>query len=187
MNLTLTEFKKFSIDKHDLPSDSQRYGSAPYVVHLDGVDKVYEEYEYLIVSDEDKMNVRYAIWGHDLIEDTDVNVKIIVRLTNDVVADIVYRVTNERGYCRKEKNFKTYPKIWVSDLAIFVKLCDRIANTRNSKIYGQRSTIEEDVEKAVEMYKVYKEEYPIFRYALKVRGLYQEMWDELDKLYDYEG
>jgi len=185
MALTISEFKKFSIDKHNLPSDSQRYGSAPYAVHLDGVDKVFEEYEYLLVG-EDKINARYAIWGHDLIEDTDVNVRVIAKLTNHIVADIVYRVTNERGYCRKEKNFKTYPKIWSSDLAIFVKLCDRISNTRNSKIYGQKSGVEEDVEKAVEMYKVYKEEYPIFRYALKVRGLYKVMWDELDRLYDYE-
>ena len=122
-SLTLTEFKKFSIDKHNLPSDSQRYGSAPYAVHLDGVDKVYYEYEYLL-DDKDKLNVNFSIWGHDLIEDTDVNVRVIAKLTNNIVADIVYRVTNERGYCRKEKNFKTYPKIWPSDLAIFVKLCD---------------------------------------------------------------
>lgn len=36
------------------------------------------------------------------------------------------------------------------------------------------------------MYKVYQEEYPIFRYALKVRGLYPDMWAELDELNNYK-
>ena len=35
------------------------------------------------------------------------------------------------------------------------------------------------------MYKTYKEEYPVFRYALKVRNLYTDMWAELDELSEY--
>lgn len=34
------------------------------------------------------------------------------------------------------------------------------------------------------MYKRYKEEYPIFRYALKTEGLYDEMWNELDTIFN---
>ena len=44
---------------------------------------------------------------------------------------LILRVSNERGWTRKERNFKTYPKIWENDLAIFVKLCDRIATAIN--------------------------------------------------------
>jgi (p)ppGpp synthase/HD superfamily hydrolase len=170
--MNIEEVKKFAINKHNLPSTSQRYGVDLYDVHLIGVVGVYKEYNYLL-NKKDKINVEMACWCHDLIEDTDVNVKIISNITNNVVADIVFRVTNERGYDRKEKNFKTYPKIWENDLSIFVKLCDRIFNTRNSKLKGHR------------MFDVYKKEYPIFKYALNVRNLYKDMWIELDTLYGY--
>jgi len=164
--------KKYSLKKHDLPSDCQRYGNKPYSVHLINVVNVIKRYLYLIDKDLHD-DVVASGFAHDLIEDTDTSPRNLIEIFNERIADIVFRVTNERGYDRKEKNFKTYPKIWVSDLAIFVKLCDRISNTKNSKSTGHK------------MYKVYKEEYPIFRYALKVRGLYQDMWDELDKLSEY--
>jgi len=170
--MNIDEVKYFAINKHNLPSTSQRYGVDLYDVHLKGVVGVYKEYNFLLDT-KDKNNVEMACWCHDLIEDTDVSVNVITDITNDVVSDIVYRVTNERGYDRKERNFKTYPKIWENDLAIFVKLCDRIFNTRNSKKCGHR------------MFNVYKKEYPVFRYALKVRNLYNEMWNELDKLNGY--
>jgi len=165
--------KEYSFKKHDLPSDCQRYGNKPYSEHLKGVVNTIEKYLYFL-KEEEYDDVLSSGWLHDSIEDTDTSPNMLIKLFNDRIADIVFRVTNERGYDRKEKNFKTYPKIWVSDLAIFVKLCDRISNTRNSKNSGHK------------MYKVYKEEYPIFRYALKVRGLYQDMWDELDKLSEHE-
>jgi len=170
--MNIEEVKYFAINKHNLPSTSQRYGTDLYDVHLRGVVNVYKEYEYLL-DESDKKNVEMACWCHDLIEDTDANLRIITDKTNEIVSDIVYRVTNERGHGRKEKNFKTYPKIWENDLAIFVKLCDRIFNTRNSKKNGHR------------MYKIYKNEYGLFRYALKVRNLYDDMWNELDKLNNY--
>lgn len=166
--------KEYSFKKHNLPSDCQRYGAEPYSIHLESVVDNIEKYLYLIDGD-CHIDVVSAGYLHDSIEDTDTSPRKLVEIFNERIADIVFRVTNERGFDRKEKNFKTYPKIWVSDLAIFVKMCDRISNTKNSKSTGHG------------MYKVYKEEYPIFRYALKVRGLYKEMWNELDKLSEYEG
>ena len=93
---------------------------------------------------------------------------------NKEIAWIVYRVTNEFGWTRTEKNFKTYPKIWPCDKAIFVKLCDRIFNTYFSKCGNDKDSARK--------YKTYTEEYIIFRQALKVRDLYQEMWEYLDTL-----
>jgi len=164
--------KEFAYNKHNLPSESQRYGTEPYSKHIDDVYNVGVRYLYYI-DDEYHDDVKCALRLHDTIEDTDTSPRILLELFNDTIADIVFRVTNERGYDRKEKNFKTYPKIWVSNLAIFVKLSDRIANTKNSKDDGHR------------MFTVYKKEYAIFRYALKVRNLYPDMWKELDKLNDY--
>ncbi len=161
--------KKYAYEKHNMPSDCQRYGNLPYSTHLDSVVEVGRKYKHYI-KDEDWEDVECALILHDTIEDTDTNPHTLENLFNKRIADIVFRVSNERGWDRKEKNFKTYPKIWVNDLAIFVKLCDRISNTKNSK------------ETNHPVYDVYKKEFPIFKYALKVRRLYDEMWKELEQL-----
>lgn len=161
--------REFAYRKHNQPSDCQRYGALPYSVHLEAVLAQAEKFMYYI-PEEKRDIIRIACLCHDTIEDTDVSEKLLEQKFGSEVADIVYRVSNERGRDRKERNFKTYPKIWRSDLAIFVKLADRIANTTNSKKTGHS------------MFRKYKSEYGIFRYALKVRGLYSDMWKELDLL-----
>lgn len=165
--------RKLAYHAHENPSKSQRYGNAPYRVHLDCVVGYIKKYLYYI----DKIyhnDLICAGYCHDLIEDTEFSFNSLKEKTNSRVARLVSLVTNERGDNRKERNFKTYPKIWSNDLAIFLKICDRLANTSNSKKSGHV------------MYKVYMEEYPVFRYALKIKGLYTEMWKELDKLNEYE-
>ena len=168
----IEKIKVFAEKKHNQPSGCQRYGNKPYTAHLDDVVENANKYLYYL-KDEDKETAIMAARGHDLIEDTDVCFTDLEKFFGRRVAEIIYRVSNERGLDRKEKNFKTYPKIWVDDLAIYTKLCDRIANTKNSKLTGYK------------MYKTYCNEYPIFRYALRVRGLYPDMWAELDELSNY--
>jgi len=170
------EFKVFADNKHNLPSESQRYGSVPYSKHTQDVYDINKEYDYYL-KEYDKEDVDKACYGHDLVEDTDVSVRDLEQRTNKRVARIIFNVSNERGFDRKEKNFKTYPKIWGDDLSIYVKLCDRIANTKNSKkSYDKKSNGDS-------LFEMYKKEYPIFKYALNVRGLYPDMWKELDNLY----
>jgi hypothetical protein len=54
-------------------------------------------------------------------------------------ADIIYAVTNEKGKNRKERaNDKYYEGIRNTPGAVFVKLCDRIANVQYSKMTGSR-------------------------------------------------
>jgi (p)ppGpp synthase/HD superfamily hydrolase len=161
--------KDYAFKKHNMPSDSQWYGSLPYSKHLLDVLSNADRYIHYIAEDKREI-VRCACLLHDTIEDTDTGPSDLEKMFNHEVADLVLRVSNERGWDRKERNFKTYPKIWVNDLAIFVKLCDRMANTRNSKETGHT------------MYEVYRKEYPVFRYALKVRNLYPDMWAEMDEL-----
>jgi len=170
MNTELTEkMLEYATNKHNQPSGCQRYGSEPYTKHLKDVVDNALKYLYYI-KEEDHEDVLCGARGHDLFEDTDTEPKDVEKLFNHRVADLILRVSNERGWTRKERNFKTYPKIWENDLAIFIKLCDRLSNTRNSKNSGHR------------MFKVYQEEYPVFRYALKVRNLYPDMWLALDEL-----
>jgi (p)ppGpp synthase/HD superfamily hydrolase len=171
MNL-IEKAKQFAYKQHCKP-EPQRYGNALYSKHLADAVAVAERYLYYLKED-DRTNVIIACWLHDVIEDTNITPVKLEMLFNHTVADIVYRVSNEMGWTRTEKNFKTYPKIWTHDLAIFVKLCDRIANTRNSKECTDKH--------AQKMYKTYTGEYLIFRAAIKVRNLYPEMWKELDEL-----
>ena len=80
-----------------------------------------------------------ATWGHDLIEDTRVSYNDVMNHLGQEAADIVYAVTNEKGKNRKERGgVKYYEGIRQTPGAVFVKLCDRIANVQYSKMTGSR-------------------------------------------------
>jgi hypothetical protein len=80
-----------------------------------------------------------AAWGHDLIEDCRVSYNDVKEILGQEAADIVYAVTNEKGKNRKERaNDKYYEGIRETKGAVFVKLCDRIANVQYSKMTGSR-------------------------------------------------
>jgi (p)ppGpp synthase/HD superfamily hydrolase len=84
-----------------------------------------------------------ACWGHDLIEDTRVSYNDVSHRLDHAgyfdVADIIYAVTNEKGKNRKERaNEKYYEGIRSTPGAVFVKLCDRIANVQYSKMTKSR-------------------------------------------------
>ncbi len=168
--------KELSFLKHDRPSESQRYGTKPYSVHLEMVVDIALKYIYYI-KEEYVEDILTSCYCHDIVEDTEITPNDLKKLFGEMVADIVLRVSNERGWDKKEILFKTLPKIWQNDMAIFVKLCDRISNGTNSK--------NEDSDKAIRSYKRYKMEYPIFRYALKKGNMYLDMWNELDSIFDF--
>jgi hypothetical protein len=138
------------------------------------------------MSDEDiaksaEEDIEDAIWLHDTIEDCRVSYSKISRKFNQFVAEIVYAVTNELGKSRKESAEKTYPKIREAGAsAIFVKLCDRIANVEAS--------IEAAKNGKPSYIRMYCGEHEAFsslrvRRAWESRGEYwTEMWQYLDKL-----
>lgn len=175
-NKLINQMREYCIKKHNMPSDCQRYGNEPYSKHLEDVVNNVIKYIYYIAP-EKHITVKCAGWGHDLLEDTDTSPSDLAKIYGLEITDIIFRVTNERAFDRKSRNFKTYPKIWENDLAIYIKLADRLANTFNSKNSSD--------EIGKRMYKVYRKEYPIFRYALKVRNLYPDMWRDLDELNEY--
>lgn len=176
MNKIVKKAKEYAFNKHNNPDDAQRYGTQPYSVHLEMVVDVILRYKYLL-DDDVHDDVISAGWLHDSVEDTNSTPKYLKMKFNERIAEIVYRVSNERGFDDKEILFKTLPKIWKNDLAIFVKLCDRIANGSNSKKGAD--------DKSKRMYKKYKGVYPIFRYGLKNPGQYVEIWEELDDIFEY--
>jgi (p)ppGpp synthase/HD superfamily hydrolase len=146
--------KQWCIDKHN--ETNHMYDTyLPYEFHLRMVAHVGEKYKHLldgnkeyytgdvIVNPELQVSLRHACtlacWGHDLIEDCRVSYNDVKDALGQEVADIVYAVTNEKGKNRKERaNDKYYEGIRNTPGAVFVKLCDRIANIQYSKMTGSR-------------------------------------------------
>lgn len=116
----------------------------PYEFHLRMVSHVAEKNIHLIPDSNDgegsfRESVILASWGHDLIEDTRVSYNDVKEFLGFTAAEIIYAVTNEKGKNRKERaNDKYYEGIRNTHGAVFVKLCDRIANVQYSKMTGSR-------------------------------------------------
>lgn len=102
-------------------------------------------------------DITLAAFGHDLIEDTRVSYNDVKEVLGYTAAEIIYAVTNEKGKNRKERgNDKYYEGIRNTPGAVFVKLCDRIANVQYSKMTGSR------------MFEMYKKENGEFGKSLGV-------------------
>ena len=136
----------------------------PYEFHLRMVVNVAKKYMHILPKnllmreestyhnsfikiDETHSAIELACWGHDLIEDTRVSYNDVKNKLGYNAAEIIYAVTNEKGKNRKERANESYYKgIRNTPGAIFVKLCDRIANVQYSKMTGSK------------MFEMYKDE-----------------------------
>lgn len=137
----------------------------PYEFHLRMVANVYEDFKHLLddevdyftgnkyegVRGDETVTLRSAcheaVFGHDLLEDCRVSFNDASTHLGPEAADIIFAVTNEKGKNRKERaNDAYYTGIRNTKGAVFVKLCDRIANVQYSKMTKSR------------MYEMYKGE-----------------------------
>ena len=145
----------------------------PYSVHLALVAYYAQKYIYHIPL-EYRSSVIEACWLHDTIEDTRKSYNDILKISNVMVADIVYAVTNEKGKNRKERaNEKYYKGIIATPYARYVKICDRLANVQYSCDTNSR------------MKDVYKKENPQFVKSITKDidvDIYSDMFDELHQL-----
>lgn len=137
----------------------QQYGIHPYKYHLDKV-----------VGYANKFNgtptQKLAARLHDTIEDTSVTKAEVASRFGPEVAEVVDLVSNLDKTIPNWKRL-TYERVRSNPDAVFVKLCDRMANT------AERGKIEK-----------YKKEYPLFKQVLHREGEYDEMWSVLDRLHD---
>jgi (p)ppGpp synthase/HD superfamily hydrolase len=118
-----------------------------------------------------------ATWGHDLIEDCRVSYNDVKNHLGQEAADIIYAVTNEKGKNRSERaNDKYYEGIRNTKGAVFVKLCDRIANVQYSKMTKSR------------MFEMYRKENDNFMtklgYGFNNSHEYSTMFDYLLDLFE---
>lgn len=110
-----------------------------------------------------------AAYLHDSIEDTNATYEEIVLLFGEEIADIVSRVTDKPGKNRLERHINTYYILRRNPSAIKVKLADRLSNMSRSL--------------GLKFASMYEKEYVAFKFAL-YDGNHQEMWTELDSLYE---
>lgn len=128
-------FSQWCIERHR--ETNHFYGGyLPYEFHLRMVVGVCDKFQRLT---RDKYRaIRSACWGHDLIEDCRVNYNDIICLTTSAfIPDIIYAVTNEKGKNRNDRaSEKYYEGVRNTPGAVFVKLCDRIANVQYGVLMG---------------------------------------------------
>lgn len=109
----------------------------PYGFHLRMVARVAEQFKEFAPVGVDVDVILLSCYGHDLIEDTRTSYNDVKQWLGREVADIVYALTNEKGRNRAERgNQKYYDGIKATPGAVFVKLCDRIANAQYSSMSG---------------------------------------------------
>lgn len=142
----------------------------PYEFHLRMVVQACKD--FIHVPENMWSSLETACWGHDLIEDTRTSYNECVYNLGGEVSDIIYAVTNEKGKTRKERaNDKYYDGILNTKGAVFVKLCDRIANIQYSKLTKSR------------MFEMYKNENKSFINYLMKDERYAGMFLYIEKLF----
>ena len=144
---TVKDAAKFAARSHG----NQRYGSHAYTYHLD---KVYRNVLKYGGSDVEQQ----AAWLHDVIEDTSVTKGEVAKLFGGTVAKIVDLVSNRAS---KEATFK---RVRTDRSAVFVKLCDRLANVTA----GSKNDM-------------YRKRHPEFKGILYKKGEFEALWKAIDK------
>lgn len=150
------------------------YGGGEYTIHLKMVVEIALKHLEYFPKAVHQMIIA-ACWLHDIIEDCGETYNDVKDLCQKDVANICMAVTNVPDINRDLRAMLTYPKIIKEGvLAIFVKCCDRYANTKFSKDSGSG------------MYKKYKSEYPSFRKTFMKYDSRNPIWKDLDKINEYE-
>jgi (p)ppGpp synthase/HD superfamily hydrolase len=145
------------------------YDGKPYAHHLQKVAN-YANLYMAYFADIHKDEILAAAWCHDLIEDTRQTYNDVSSHIGETAANIVYALTNEKGKNRSQRaNYKYYTEMKQTPFAVYVKLCDRLANVSHS------------VDNKSSMLRVYRKEHAAFK-DLLYDGNYQEMWRELEFL-----
>lgn len=180
------EFFDWCIKTH---SDHNHFyaGYLPYQFHLEMVIKVANDYKTVWDNISPKINnipffaAECACAAHDMLENipelsyNNINSKCSLCFpffTSKIIAEMVFAVTDDKGRNRKERHSERFWEgLKTTPGAVFVKLCDRIANVRFGILVGS------------DMVKMYKKEYAEF-----VEKLYDEdymvMFDELNLLFN---
>jgi len=157
-------------DRHDIYCNQKYDRVYPYSLHLKAVVAQAHIYKHFIPEDLREI-VYIAAAGHDLIEDARMTYNEVTQLYGWTVADLIYACTELRGHDRPERHGKEFFGVLKEErLAVFVKLCDIMANVLFSLLTNSS------------MYNKYKKEFPHLYKELHIVGEYEELWDNLREL-----
>lgn len=166
----ITEARELAFKLHNnQPYDTDKY----HPFHLRMVEEIIVEYAHI---DEDITKdiepIRIAGLFHDVIEDTYWNYADVRDKFGELIADLVYAVTDEKGKNRPERhNEKFWNELRSDKRAIYIKLCDRIANFRYSISVEDKKFM-----------KLYHKEVAILVKELYEEDVFAELWNELNRL-----
>ncbi|HEU4403965.1 MAG TPA: HD domain-containing protein [Polyangiaceae bacterium] len=153
-----TAARAFALERHG----GQRYGDAPYVVHLEAVRAVLADFGL-------GGALGVAAWLHDVLEDTPTSRAELEGRFGAEVGALVWAVTGE-GRNRRERARSMHEKIRAWPAAAPLKLADRIANVEASRARPDKLAL-------------YRAERESFRRALGALGD-PAMWARLDRAFD---
>lgn len=169
------EFSEFCIQRHDIYCNQKYADSLPYSFHLKMVVSQAYKFKHLFPPKNGKnqawVDIINSCWGHDLIEDARITYGELGSYVNDEVREIIYLCSENRGRTRADrKNDQFYNELATNRLAVFVKLCDVIANVKYSILENSS------------MFDKAKKEYPHMKEII-YREEFKEMFDYLEKLF----
>lgn len=174
-NIGVDNFVAMCYRQHDEVCN-QKYDALPYSFHLKSVVRFAKKFMYLLTTSDDHPFVLCIASGHDLIEDARMTYNDILLCSNKEIADAIYACTEMRGRDRSErKNDEFYKYLVQNKLAVFVKLCDIMANSTFS-IATNSSMFVKQKEEWLRI-KYYHLEY------FNHETLYADMFEFLDKIY----
>lgn len=180
-NLTYKNIKKLlKIKNPTLVDRAKKYGSKlhksvnhkydynNYSHHLEMVYNNAVKFKYLLKNNIN--NILAACWLHDTIEDCRVTYNDIKFEFNENIAELVFALSNEKGKIRKDRaNDKYYNDMKLVEGAVFIKICDRIANIQYSKSVNSS------------MFEKYKQEHANFKKLLYSKE-YDDMFNFIETL-----
>ena len=172
---SINEAKDYFYNLHDVECNQKYSDNLPYSFHLDLVAKQADLFKkYIPVDDPYYSAVWIGVYGHDSIEDARVSYNQIKDMFGELSAEIIYLCTEYKGRNRAERKPDLfYYELNENNLAVFVKLCDIIANTKFSLLTNST------------MFGKYKSEYKNKVRPILYTEEYKDMFTYLDKLYEF--
>ena len=164
------EIRKYFVNIHDNVCNQKYNKNLPYSFHLDMVWEQAVKFKHLV--DIDSSEVIAGVFGHDSLEDARLTYNDVVDQFNKNVAEIIYLCTEFKGRTRKERHpLRYYSEMSVNHIAVFVKLCDVIANVKFSLLTNSS------------MFSKYTQEYKQWKPVLHRNDLH-EMFEYLDCIFE---
>ena len=162
-------------DAHDIGVNQKYAGIHPYSFHLEQTAKFARKFRDLLSPE--LLNLSEVVaYGHDILEDTHLtynDVMIIVssafRNPEDAVniVEAIFHCTEYKGRTREErKPVEFYQELVTDELAVFIKLCDMMANVTYGIATSSRMpyTYEQEFESKFTRYAYLEKFKPMYDY-----------------------